>query len=267
MEGRDRLPRRSDDHHALREQHRGPAALHGRPRRRTRPPTSPSPTASCRRRGCEPHGVKITIQGSVNWLGSSGGTLRIAFQGQQLSSNATQVSFGGHDGMELVFDWADSMRSLPRVVPEPDGDGLVVGGKHLQDRPIHSRDLDLAAGPQLGGPAQALAHRRDERDGRVLGVLLRRDRTSRRRGRLNGITGTRATSPPALGAIERLGVLELDGVQRRGLHALLRARRPLHGWLLLGAGTLGNNGAVNGLTQTQFGTMWTAGDSYPCVYG
>ena len=42
---------------------------------------------------------------------------------------------------------------------------------------------------------------------------------------------------------------------------------PSAGGFILGAGTLGDNGAVNGLTQTQFGTIWTAGDSYPCVYG
>ena len=42
---------------------------------------------------------------------------------------------------------------------------------------------------------------------------------------------------------------------------------PSAGGFILGAGTLGDNGAVNGLTQTQFGTIWTSGDSYPCVYG
>ena len=42
---------------------------------------------------------------------------------------------------------------------------------------------------------------------------------------------------------------------------------PSAGGFILGAGTLGEQRGREGLTQTQFGTIWNAGDSYPCIYG
>ena len=51
----------------------------------------------------------------------------ISFRGQQVSENSTQLTFGGHNGTGLVFDWSGSANDNPAKYQRYDEIGLVVG--------------------------------------------------------------------------------------------------------------------------------------------
>ncbi|MGA2664039.1 MAG: RHS repeat-associated core domain-containing protein [Nitrososphaerales archaeon] len=216
---------------------------------------------------CAPGGVDVSIVGSVSdWPSPGTGKLRLSLQGQQVSANQTQVKFGGHDGMALVFDWSDTVpanptayQGLTRVVSWSVGptfriDPVIAGASTLQT--IDWGDQrKLWHTTEANGTAEYWAA---YFDGQGIDYAWS----------VTGITwhsGFLADTPSAVlstGAAFSSWLGESDGA-----YTLYYALADVYsGGYVLGQARLGDNGAVNGGTPTLIRTQWS-GDSYPCVYG
>jgi RHS repeat-associated protein len=219
--------------------------------------------------GCDPHGVEVTIQGWADWPGgATGGTLAISFNGPRLPANVTGVSFGGRGGMKLVFDWSDSMGTVPTAYAAQTGTvAWSVGQTFKIDPSIVGQSSSQQA---LNWGSQRKLWHMVESNGTIEYWAFYYDGTEIEKAySLNGVNWhssyLTSESPDTIksGAEFTSWVAFASGVYT--LYYVLAD--PYTRGFYLGTAQLGNNGAVNGLVQTQFGTVWTAGDLNPCVYG
>ncbi|MGA2198460.1 MAG: RHS repeat-associated core domain-containing protein [Nitrososphaerales archaeon] len=218
--------------------------------------------------GCEPHGVKVTIQGWVNWPGSSGGMLRIAFLGQQVSSNSTEVAFGGHGGKKLVFDWSDSMKQNPASFQAQTGVvSWSVGGNFKIDPTLVGTSSSMQA--INWGDQRKLWHTVESNGATEYWAFYYDGSEIEKAYSLDGVVWHSSYLTSASPDTIRSGSEFASWVSiSNGVYTLYYVLAdPYTRGFFLGTGQLGDNGAVNSLVQTQFGTIWTSGDFNPCVYG
>jgi len=215
---------------------------------------------------CQTGGVKVTIQGWADWPSASGGTLRIIFNGQQVSANSTGVSFGGRGGMALVFSWSDSMKAVPTAFQSQAAmvswsvgstfkiDPSIVGTSSSQQAINWGNQRKLWHTTETNGTTEYWAFYFDGYEIEEVWSL-------------NGVSWHSGYLTSTVGAITSGSEFSSWMYYGSGVYTLYYVLAdPGDGGFILGVAQLGNNGAVNNLVQTEFGTVW-GGDSYPCVYG
>lgn len=68
---------------------------------------------SMRHQFCQPAGLKITTEGTVDWGRNGTGTIVVPFKQRPLEVNGSRAWFGNKSGVALGFDWADSLGLNP----------------------------------------------------------------------------------------------------------------------------------------------------------
>ncbi|MGA2665008.1 MAG: hypothetical protein ABSF83_08700, partial [Nitrososphaerales archaeon] len=215
---------------------------------------------------CRAGGVKVTIEGSINdWPTQAGGKLRIVFHGQQLSANLTGVAFGGHGGMELVFDWSDTMGTTPTAYQGLTGTVSWTVGKTFR---IDPSIIGTSSSQQAinWGDQRKLWHTQETNGTTEYWAFYVDGPQVEVAWSLNGI-GWRSSSLAfwSYGAAIPSGAFSTWVYGSGGVYTMYYVLATPSGFVL-GTAQLGDNGAVKGLAQTTFSTVW-GGDAYPCVYG
>ncbi len=69
---------------------------------------------SIRHQFCQPAGLKLTIEGNVDWGQSHSGRISLPFTHTPISVKTNRAWFGNQSGEALGFDWTDSLRLKPQ---------------------------------------------------------------------------------------------------------------------------------------------------------